>query len=280
MAGDQRLELQREVEGLLGQCLLRLQQYERLLKSMLVNQELGGPVSGWATAHAARVEEVSDKTLGTLVKRLFEAFVLVEASEQPARSSEARSLAQPSVKLRFSIAMTEENRATIKADVEELVLMRNDLVHHLAGRFDIGSQEGCVTAAEHLRKCYARIDRHYGELKQWARGMSAMRAEVASFVGSEAFEQDLLNGIAPDGAIHWERAGIVQALRDALQQLVASGWVRLEDARSWIAAHHPEQVPEKYGCRTWPQVLSESRAFRLEYRRDETGRKTAWYCLR
>lgn len=253
MAGDQRLELQRDVEGLLGQCLLRLQQYERLMKWLLVNQELGGPVSGWATAHAARVGEVSDKTLGTLVKRLFESFVVVEDSEPAARGGEADSLAQPSAKLRFSIVMTEENRATIKAAVEELVVMRNDLVHHLTERFEIGTQEGCVTAAGHLRQCYARIDRHYGELKQWARGMSAMRAEAASFVRSEAFEQDFLNGIAPDGAIHWERAGIVRALRDALEPLAANGWARLEDARAWVALHHPGQLPEKYGCRTWPQ---------------------------
>jgi hypothetical protein len=37
-------------------------------------------------------------------------------------------------------------------------------------------------------------------------------------------------------------------------------WVRFDEALAWIAEWHPGQVPQKYGCKTWPQVLSESGA--------------------
>jgi hypothetical protein len=48
------------------------------------------------------------------------------------------------------------------------------------------------------------------------------------------------------------------------------GWVGAarRGTRLDRAAHHPEQAPQTYGCRTWPQVLSASRCLRLEYRDD------------
>ena len=44
----------------------------------------------------------------------------------------------------------------------------------------------------------------------------------------------------------------------------------------WIAERHPEQLPGKYGCSSWRQVVHESRLFELRYR-DVDGRRAAWY---
>jgi hypothetical protein len=52
--------------------MLRLQQYERLLKALLAHHELAGPVDTLEAQRAANLAKVSDKTLGTLVKALFE----------------------------------------------------------------------------------------------------------------------------------------------------------------------------------------------------------------
>jgi hypothetical protein len=76
-----RPELQRDVQRLLGRCLLRLQQYERLMKVVLAHHALGGPVDELEAQRVARVEEVSDKSLGTLVKRLFESYVVAKGFE-------------------------------------------------------------------------------------------------------------------------------------------------------------------------------------------------------
>jgi hypothetical protein len=86
----------------------------------------------------------------------------------------------------------------------------------------------------------------------------------------------MVNGIAPDGTFHWPHTGIVRVLREAAEGRAKAGWLRLDEARAWIGERHPEQVPEKYGCTTWPQVLSESGCFRLEYRDGDAGR-VAWY---
>ena len=250
------------------------------MKSMLAHHELGGPVNEWEARRAARVDDVSDKSLGTLVKRLFESYVVVKGFEPPVAGDAAIPVDQVSIAFQFRIEMAEQDRLSVKTAIEELVLMRNELVHHLIEKFDVWTNDGCVAATEHLNQCYERIDRHVVELQEWAKNMDETRATAASLVQSAAFKDFMFNGIAPDGAVDWQQAGIVRALRDAKQTLSVNGWVRLEDARIWIAEHHPEQVPEKYGCRTWPHVLSESRAFRMEYRHGADGRQMAWYCER
>jgi hypothetical protein len=81
---------------------------------------------------------------------------------------------------------------------------------------------------------------------------------------AQAFHDLVVNGIAPDGSVDWSNTGIVRALREASESLSSDGWTRLEDVRAWPAAHDAEQTPEKYGCRSWPQVVSESRQFDLQ----------------
>src|SRR3546814_4746275 len=68
----------------------------------------------------------------------------------------------------------------------------------------------------------------------------------------------LLNGIGPDGTIHWPMAGIVSALHQALRELAVDGWASLDAAARWMSENHPEQTPQKYGCARWRHVIHES----------------------
>ena len=86
----------------------------------------------------------------------------------------------------------------------------------------------------------------------------------------------MVNGIAPDGSFEWSNTGIVRALRQAVVANADAGWARLDAVRTWLAEHEPEKMPEKYGRRTWPQVISESKLFDLQYRRSADDRKEAW----
>ncbi len=269
-------DAQREVQRLLGRCLLRLQQYERLMKAVLAHHDVAAPASELEARLAARVEAFSDKSLGTLVKTLFDSYVVGTDNVEPREARGAATRADViSVRFQHRLQMEAERLAEVRAAVEELVRLRNELVHHLIERFDLWTEEGCTAAQSHLESCYARIDRHFPELASWAEGMDKARASMASFMQTAGFEAWLVDGIAPDGTVDWPRAGIVRALREALEANATYGWLRLEDARAWVAQHNPEQVPERYGCRSWPQVLNESRAFKLEYRRDANG-KEAW----
>lgn len=274
--GSQSLDLQREVQRLLGRCMLRIQQYERQLKSMLSHQEMVGSVDTLDAQLVTRVEKLSDKTLGTLVKTLFESYVVVDVAPQRELLDESKVRTDSvTIGSRFSISMTEERRAQTKAAVDELVALRNDLVHHLIERFDLWSDSGCEAATAHLTWSYDRIDRHCLELRDWAQGIDNARALSASFAHSETFRGFMVHGIAPDGSFDWPFTGIVSVLREGLQKFGVNGWASLDAVRTWVAEHHPEQSPEKYGCRSWPQAVHESRLFSLEYRADEAGKGLA-----
>jgi hypothetical protein len=178
-----------------------------------------------------------------------------------------------SIGFRMQIQMEPEDYARTKASLKELVDLRNRLVHHFIDQFDIGTLTGCSAAAVHLQACFERIDAHFEQLRRWAEQMEELKKLHVAFLQSPEFDNFIINGIAPDGIVHWPLSGIVRVLRDAARLLSAGDWTPLDDARAWIT----ERLPAKYGCRTWRQVLHESRLFDLQYRAAENGRGIAWF---
>jgi hypothetical protein len=269
--------LQRDVQRLLGRCLLRMQQYEVLLKAMLAHQEVSGSIDTLDAQRAARAEKLADKSLGTLVKALFQTYVVPPGFERELLPKDETAADRMSVALSLRLEMSLENLDETKAAVKDLVELRNQLVHHLIERFDLFSELGCVDAVRHLEESYGRIDQHFLQLSGWAEASDKARAKAAQFTRSPEFRDMLVNGIAPDGTFDWAHTGIVRVLREAAKELATQGWTRLDSACTWIADKHPEQVPHKYGCWTWRQVLSESRQFELQYRLESNGTKVACF---
>jgi hypothetical protein len=62
--------LQHEVQRKLGRCMLRLQQYERLLKTMVAGMAVKGPIERFQAAQDQKLADMRTKTLGTLVGML------------------------------------------------------------------------------------------------------------------------------------------------------------------------------------------------------------------
>lgn len=263
----------------LGRCMLRLQQYEHLMKAMLSLHRIDGPANEWEALRAESVKRYAGKSLGQLVEVLFDTYAVPEGTEHPVLDESKLPAERISVSVLFQMQMDRERLAAVKAAVAELVRVRNDLVHHFIEQFAIWTNAGCEAALDHLHGCYARIDQHYLELREWAEHMDKARGIAAAFAQTPTFHDMVVNGIAPDGSVDWAWAGIVRALKDSLEHNATDGWLRLEDAKSWMAQHHPEQTPERYQCNTWGQVLHDSRAFRLEYRH-EGGRRVAWFSIK
>lgn len=274
---------QHEVQRLLGRCMLRLQQYEGLMKAILAHHELSGAAHELQARRAERISELSTTSLGNLAKLLFESYVVVRRPDgSPADDNEVDLPASTvaTIRTRMTLEMAAEDVVATKAAVKELVNLRNSLVHHLIERFNVWSLEGCAQATAHLVECYGRIDEHFEQLRQWAVSMDEARALAASFMQSDAFQDFVVNGIGPDGVVHWPSAGIVSCLREAVSVGGTDGWTPLEAAIAFMAERHQEQTPHKYGCRSWQQVLHESRAFELQYRGEAGAARTAWYRLR
>jgi len=272
---------QRDVQRLLGRCLLRLQQYEGLLKSLLAHHELSGPPAQLQARQAERISDLATTSLGNLAKILFESYVVArQPGEIAASDDEELKSAEPveiTIRTRMTLEMSPDDYARTKQAIKELVDLRNTLVHHFIETFNVWTLDGCAQATEHLTDCYGRIDAHFEQLRHWAVHMDNARALAASFMQSEQFQDFLVNGIAPDGVVEWAHAGIVACLREAATLRGPDGWTLLESAIEFIGRSHPEQKPEKYGCRSWPQVLNESRVFDLQYRDVAGMPRAAWF---
>lgn len=268
--------LQREVQRLLGRCLLRLQQYERLIKAIVAHHDIAGPAHALESIRAERIADTATKTLGTLVGYFVGSYVVTDEADNSDKFEDKAPNDVMSFRVRTSMSMSAEDYARTEADLKELVLLRNNLVHHFIDQHDLWSLDGCRGANDALLAAYSLIDRHFEQLRGWAEHMDQARRLTAEFVQSDAFHDLVVNGIAPDGAVDWPAAGIVRALRNAASALAVDGWTPVAMAGRWIAERHPEQLPTKYGCSSWRQVVHESRLFDLRYR-EVDGQRSAWF---
>jgi hypothetical protein len=266
---------QHEVQRLLGRCLIRLQQYERLLKSMIAVQQFSGTSETLPRALDVRKAEASGKTLGTLIGRLMGDYIMKEGSEPPDDAPDHHS-DSTHFAFRIQLNLPDESYESLKADLRELVTLRNALVHHFIELHDLWTVDGCLRTQDALNRSYAKIDRQFEQLSTFAGHMDETRKMAAEIMQSPQFRDMLVNGIGPDGQIHWPMAGIVGALRQAFQELSIGGWVNLDAAARWVSEHQPEQTPQKYGCSRWRQVIHESGQFELR-RFTHNGQFGAWF---
>ena len=256
---------QREVQRLLGRSLLQLQQYERLIKAMIADQTIAGPANSAEAIQANRkADTVYKSTLGRLVKDLLGSYLVNEIGtpdEETANSSESVN----SFVIRLRLELSDADFSRTEAELSELVLLRNDLVHHFINRHDLWSVDGCRRAHDALVAACKRIDQHYEQLQKWAEHMLHTRGQIFEVLKSDDFHELVVNGVAPDGTVNWPSAGIVCALRKAADELAVDGWTSISEASKRIVDRDPEQVPAKYGCSSWRQVLNESREFKIQY---------------
>ena len=77
MSNDDELRtLQQDVQRLLGRCMFRLQQYERLIKAMVADHKLSGQTDALEKIRLAQIDATAGKTLGTLVGDLIGSYVV------------------------------------------------------------------------------------------------------------------------------------------------------------------------------------------------------------
>jgi hypothetical protein len=269
-------ELQREVQQMLGRCLLRLQQYEKLVKAIVASHEVlvSGPGPTFESNREERIADVANKTLGTLIGQLLGTYVTRGAQENNAEVDAPDGIF--SYKMKMNLQMSVEDFDRTQSDLRELVELRNNLVHHFIDQHDLWNSGGCNAAKESLTMAYSRIDQHFARLRSWAESMDQINRIAADFVKSDTFSDLLFNGIAPDGSVDWPAAGVVRALRKAADELAVNEWTLVAAAEKWVAQRYPDQLPAKYGCKSWRQVMNESRLFEIQYR-EMNGPSAAWY---
>lgn len=188
---------QHEVQRRLGRCMLRLQQYERLLKAMVGGIAVASPLEQLQAIQEKQTVRLRKKTLGALVGMFTGKLLVANPAKVKAEANDdaGRSEAGAWASMSFNISMPAEVHAQIKADLAELVQLRNDLVHHFIERFDISNEDSCRAASAYLDACYERIDRDCQRLKVWAIRLGEAQARLAKFVQSDEFEKAFVHGI-------------------------------------------------------------------------------------
>lgn len=277
MPPEDPLELpQREVQRLLGRCLLQLQQCERLMKALVADHEISGTAQTLETARATRIASTSGDTLGTLVRKLLGSYIVSDEDGAPGEEATNISEEVGSVSMRMHLEVSDADFTRTANELRELVDMRNNLVHHFTEQYDLFSLEGCTAAQDALIAAGNRIDQYYDQLREWAEHLQQTRRHMLEVLLSEEGQKLLFKGFAPDGSMFWPAASIVRALREAASELAVDGWVSVVGASKWITERYPEELPEKYGCTSWRQVVHEARVFELE-KFEVNGQRSACY---
>lgn len=265
---------QHQVQRLLGRCLLRLQQYERLLKDVVAGYQHSGTLRTYESNRARRVDKTSIRTLGALAEEMFGSVIFTADTDDPDPTDGTADEIWFSMCAR--IQLTERDYEVQRAEMKQLVGLRNRLVHHFLDDHDIWTIAGCQVAEQALIDAYDRIDLHVQKLVRWASEIREARQQMADFLQSDSFAEWVVDGILPDGSVSWPNAGIVRAFREAAVELGRDGWTRVVEAGTWIASRYPHQTPSRYGCRSWRHALHESGRFELR-RRDVEGQRSIWY---
>lgn len=199
VADEEVKELQRDVQRLLGRCMLRLQQYERLIKAMIADHQFAGRLQNLEAIRAARADRTSRKTLGALIGEFTDSLLDAGNRKGDDELQDDGPGDDATVRFRMGISVSEEDFARTEVGLGELVKLRNDLVHHFIDMHDLWSVEGCRRAQSALTANYDRIDQCYSHLLDWAKNMERARLQFAEYAQTDEFRYLLLKSLAGEG---------------------------------------------------------------------------------
>src|SRR6218665_768353 len=117
---------QREVQRLLGRCLLRLQQYEELMKDIPSHSQISPVRSPLGSDQEQRIADPASKPLGTLVGTLLGSYVSTDEAEAASESDARDDIISFKVKMNLRMSVEEYDRT--QNELKELVLLRNNVV--------------------------------------------------------------------------------------------------------------------------------------------------------
>ena len=279
-------ELQRQVQRKLGRCLIRTQQYELLLKEIVAKREVSGILgtnSQVMEASTTPATMTMGQLVGELTGKYFQPTLLESGTVQPDLGPADDEHPAGWARVQMSVSMPPDAHATLTADLQELVDLRNDLVHHFVEGQDLVTVEGCIAADMYLEDCYAEIDRHLTSLQGWAASMNEATRSMASLIASPDYKKLLLAELSP--VLSPQAAalpGLVELLRRAEVVKGTDGWTALSAAVNYAKNIEPEETPAKYDFVSWGQVLNDARTFDVRRGRadpDSTtgGTTETWY---
>src|SRR3546814_17869675 len=122
------------------------------------------------------------------------------------------------------LSLPRDAYETLKVDLREMVTLRNTLVHHFIGQYDLWAVDGCLRAQDALNRTYAEIDRHFDQLNAFAGNMDAAKLPSAELVRAPEFQNMLLNGTGPHRTLHYSLSGTFRARQQVFRDHTLHCW--------------------------------------------------------
>ncbi len=264
----------------MGSCILRLQQYELLIKGMITDQEISGYVGEVKANQTQRNAEIGTKTLGQLVGELTGSYLSTPTTRLPGETEDSHELdpARAHFRATFQMELNEDEYQRTIDGLKKLVGLRNELVHHFLERFDLQDDLGCHSAEIYLDEVYLTINERFSELRSWAESMINVRKAAAEHMATPEFHDFFVYGVIQGQEVDWPNTPIIHQLLTVERNYHEDGWANLAKAIEIVRATWTDLTPKKYNCSSWRHVLHESGLFKTEKRiNTDTGVNQVWY---
>lgn len=269
------------VSGKIGRCILRLQQYELLMKRLIAHHEFAGYIEDMEAINETRERKFNEKkTLGCLLKDIKGSFLREnDASIEAVESHECD--ADPTrahFSYRFSFELNPDTLNKTKEDLDQLLDLRNFLVHGFLAKFDLKNTLARTEAEKYLDDAFELINTRYLELCDWVESLNVAAATIHQYMETDDFQSFFFYGFVPGQPIDWSITRIAIELQLAEDECNADGWTNLDRAILFIRNRWPDLTPKVYGCSSWRHIIHETRLFDVQKRLSlVTGMNETWY---
>jgi len=151
-------QLRPEVFRLLGKMIVNLQNYERMLKTLVSSSNvhfLPLPDHAGDPFEPSR-SRVSRMTLGMLAREFATGTMALDEEAPDGHFG-----------FRFRIQSEGPILEMLDQDIRKLVQIRNDLAHHFTAMFDLSTTAGCESAIAHFEEITPFVHEQYQRMRGW-----------------------------------------------------------------------------------------------------------------
>ena len=155
---DSNVNIQSEsLFRLLGKCLVQVQAVELVLKRLLAVRTFSGTVDEIENQLAARHADYKTNTLGILVGKVLENYLVPEDYELP-EAPEPPIKSKMFLHVRHVLPVSDQRLVEMQRLLNSLVATRNVVVHHLSERFSLRTPEGITQALDYVGSFERTLD--------------------------------------------------------------------------------------------------------------------------
>lgn len=255
-----------EIHRKIGRNMLLLQEVEYLLKHLIANGKIAGPISEIMEIRQRQIESVKTKTLGQLVGQYVEdTHRSKEITETP------EDLEEPHFSISIKVECSSDAYENKKKTLEDIVKERNELIHHFLPRLYPDSIENWMKVDEYLDLQHAKILPE----KAMLRSMIGIMKKAVKYLASEEYETEF-------NRQYFRENPLVIKLVDFAEKFPAGpdGWIWLAAARKELWKKASEEMKLLSMDNTLKELILATGIFDLAEGREDNADTQLFYRLK